>query len=199
MPLPHSVDVHGGQFARLVLCVAATLLFSGEPSRVGRVKDDLAVLQGTWVLKTAEYLGERTDQDPEEDELCRKRALRGRLDDTRESRADFGEDRTTLTIRGNAFTWRSPPVAAFGGGFNEVEPTRGTLTLDGSRKPRVLTRQLVEPTSAGEKTVYATYSVEGNTLRLGMFFSNDPKRLPTRFVTDKDEDVVVLTFKRENG
>ncbi|MBV9123303.1 MAG: hypothetical protein JO112_08100, partial [Planctomycetes bacterium] len=41
------------------------------------------------------------------------------------------------------------------------------------------------------------YEVSGDTLRLCTRFTNNaPDNLPARFATDRDQDVVLLTFKR---
>jgi hypothetical protein len=102
-----------------------------------------------------------------------------------------------LKIKGNGLVLRDTSTR-FDGSFHRWKK-KGTLALDPSGKRRVMTWRLPEwPGRVGERITYASYSVEGDTLRLGItLFSNDPKKLPAKFVTDSDDDVVVLTYRRE--
>jgi hypothetical protein len=182
---------------RGLAAIAAFLLVSADTRRPARaeVKSDLELLQGCWVLKTTEWCGLKADQDPTEDESYRRWTLCHRRAEERELPTDLREERTTLEIKGNNYVWRqwwhaiqsSAGVASF----------EGTLVLDGKRSPPILTRIPERTPGIVQTTVFSRYSIDNNTLRLLMNFSNDRDQLPTSFVTDNDEDVVVLTFKRE--
>jgi hypothetical protein len=187
---------------RVLAAVMAILLVSSDTPRHSRasvkVLSDLEVLQGFWVLKTTEWCGLKADQDPTEDENLRRSERLSRRAEERELPIDFSDLRTTLEIEGNTFVYHNG-LAVYRGGCIMTNPrTDWTFTLDTSYEPPVMTKRLKEPVIAdGDETFYASYSVQGNTLWLGIEESNDPKKLPATFVTDKDEHVVVLMFKRE--
>jgi uncharacterized protein (TIGR03067 family) len=183
--------------AALVLPHAPDSSFKCDGGRTThKAKEDLAALQGCWVLKTAEWCGLRCDQDPADQKTYHTRTSPVELT---ELPRDLRNERTTLKIVGASFVWRHGIAATTNGGcIRKAEETEGTIVLDTSRKLPVMTRQLVQPFAiGGEKTYYAVYTVKGDTLRLAMEYSNDPKKLPAAFVTDNNQDVVVLTFKRE--
>jgi hypothetical protein len=189
---------------RLALATgAAFLLVSGDTPRQDRAKvkftSDLELIQGIWVLKTTECCGLKADQDPTEDETyCRREIEQRRLAEQRELPTHAFDERTILEIKDTAFVFRNGvAVSTNGGCIRTTESTEGTITLNSSPEPRVMTKRLTQPAIVdGDETVYASYSVKGNTLRLGIELLNDPMKLPTTFVTDKDKNVVVLTFKR---
>jgi hypothetical protein len=181
------------------ISIAAAPLLPENCPRQARVKDDLATLQGIWVLKTTEYLGEKDDdQDPTENQLSGGHRSSSPVEEW-SLPVDLKEFRTVLEIKGQRFIWRNGlGISHRGGCIRGTELTEGTFTLDGSHRPPVLTRNLGRSDLTNEEQiVYASYSIEEDSLRLAMTFSNDPKKLPAALVTDKDDDVVMLTFKRE--
>jgi hypothetical protein len=175
---------------------AVPLLLAAAPLPLKTPEElDAVTLQGRWVLKTTEYLGEKANQDPTECPVERRLLkLRLRTAEERELPEDFKKYRTTLEIKGNTYDYRQW-VVPFNGGKGEVRSQKGTYKLDAKRSLRVMARlELGEPQP---RTVHYTYQVRGDTLKMGLHFSNDRKKLPKTFTTDKDEDVVVLTFRRE--
>jgi hypothetical protein len=155
--------------------------------------EDARALQGTWVLQSAEWLGERTDQDALLSDVDLRRDYLRRKAEERELPQDRKEQRTTLIIKGNAFDFemmREP----FGGGGPVRCSWGGTFALDVSRARKVLVRRYGgNPPETG----YALYSVQGDTMRWCLRDPGGPDDLPTKFAADRDPDVFLLTFKRE--
>jgi hypothetical protein len=156
-------------------------------------------LQGLWVLKTTEYLGERANQDPtDEAEIHRLGCLRSEVAEERELTEDLRKHRTTLEFKGWTFEYRRWDVGRCGAPSHTAS-TQGTYHLDVHRKPKVLKKVWVDPLFVEPQIRYGIYSVEGDTLQVCIHFNQELKDLPTTFKTDKDEDVVLLTFKRERS
>jgi hypothetical protein len=200
----------GTNLVRRVTAVAfpaaiALLLVSSNPHRrcFPQVRDEegLEALQGLWVLKTSEWMGERTDLDPADGPTYARGAHSGRQLEERETPVDPQDGRTTLAFKGNAYVWQNHGVVPFGGGcIRRPERVPGIITLDQTRRPPVMIRRYNCWRGGPDiATARFIYSVKGDTLRLAGTLSDDPKALPTTFVTDKDEDVVVLTFRREKS
>jgi uncharacterized protein (TIGR03067 family) len=178
--------------------LAAFLLVSADTPKQSPEKADVEALQGFWVLKTTEYLGEKADQDPTEDELAKLVEYRRRLPEERELEMNFRNQRKTLEFKGNTFEYREW-IRPFSGEEGRVWSDKGTYKLDVSRSPKVMERKITISELPGHETTtyYCIYSVKGDVLQFCLNLSSDPKKLPTTFVTDKDEDVVLLTFRRE--
>jgi hypothetical protein len=184
----------------LVVSLSIGAFWLTDLSLQGQAKNNLAALQGFWVLKTTEWCGLKTDLDPTEDWTDRRRVIEQRNPpELWELPSIVREERTTLKINGNAFTgWDGAAASGNVGCIRRTESTEGTITLDTNHNPPILTRRLLEPAiREGDQNVYASCWIEGNTLRLGIELSNNPKKLPATFVTDRDENIVVPTFKRE--
>jgi hypothetical protein len=154
---------------------------------------EAVALQGVWVLKMTEYLGEKAEQDPVEDELEKLRARHRTPVEELEVVEDLSQRRTTLAFNNNSFEFRLMSIQY--PGFHTV---KGTYLLDVERSPMVMERSWEEQGIREETHVsYSTYSLQGNTLRMCVSLSNDRRRLPTKLETADDEDIVLLTFKRE--
>jgi hypothetical protein len=191
-----------GGLATFVLALAATATFSPihVSPRPAALVNDLEALQGTWVLKSTEWCGMSADQDPTDDPTLRRREIAARrLAEERELPTNERNCRTTLKITGSEFVlWNGVAATSQVGCFSSRELTSGTFTLDSTQRPPIMTRQIEQSQGGDENTKFlAIYWIQGNTLRLGIERSNDPEKLPASCVTDKDEDVVVLTFRRE--
>jgi uncharacterized protein (TIGR03067 family) len=155
-------------------------------------KDDRKALQGTWVLTSVEWLGEITVQDTEagfkspspSGEHCDLLHTSGRI---------------TLTFDGDRYTFRQ----------GERETAMGRFKLDVQSSPRVIERRTdanrYAVTIAGyglfsaDDRFFSSYSLEWDTLRWCQreLFPSDRNSIPRTFAT-KDEDVYLLTFKRES-
>jgi uncharacterized protein (TIGR03067 family) len=154
---------------------------------------EVAALQGLWILKTTEYLGEKADQDPVEDELEILFSRQRIRVEERELVEDLSERRITLAFKGNSFEFRQ--LSFHQGGFHTF---KGTYHLDVDRSPKVMERRWEEHGVRDETHIfYSVYSLQGDTLLMCVSLNNDPRRLPTKFSTAEDEDVVLLTFKRK--
>jgi uncharacterized protein (TIGR03067 family) len=162
---------------------------------------DRAALQGRWVLKTTEWLGQKADQDPtdEEHEKYRStlgwRSSPGRLAEEREMPEDFTKYRTTMEFKGRTFEHRQWAWRFRGGGG--VNSTQGTYSLDVHRNPKVLEEVWKDPVTEEFHVDRYVYEVRGDTLQVCLTFNADPRHLPTKFVADADEDVLLLTWKRQ--
>lgn len=163
------------------------LLVAGDAAR------EAVALQGVWVLKMTEYLGEKAEQDPVEDELEElRRRLRTPVE-AREVVEDLSQRRTMLAFHNNSFEFRLWSIQY--PGFHTV---KGTYFLDVEQSPKVMVRSWEEHGIRDEThDSYSTYSLQGDTLRMCVSRSNDQRRLPTKLETADDEDIVLLTFKRE--
>jgi uncharacterized protein (TIGR03067 family) len=158
---------------------------------------EVAALQGVWVLKTTEHLGQKADQDPVEDELEKLFLRRRNPAETRELQDDASIRRTTLAFKGSALVFRQWIVPFNGreGGLTSIE---GTYHLDVDRNPKVMVTSWKRGVDQGEIQVgHCIYSVRSDTLLMCVSFNADPKLLPTKFATEQDADVVLLTYKRE--
>jgi uncharacterized protein (TIGR03067 family) len=166
----------------------------------GRIRArEVAALQGLWVLKTTEYLGEQADQDPTEDELEKLFARQRDPVEKREVVADARQRRTTLAFKGETFEQRQWIVPVYGGA-GRVISIRGTYQLDVDQSPKAMERIWEEDTNLRRThAAYCIYSVQGDTLLMCVNFNNDPGHLPTEFATGVNEDVALLTFKRERS
>jgi hypothetical protein len=184
------------------------LLFLTSPpaSTSARRRDDLRALQGTWVLQTVEWLGEKTEQDATLDTSDLMQEYRHRLAEERALPQDRTRYRTTLSVKANAFEFRqSGRVSAV-----------GHFRLHLGRTPKVMERRTTRFTYfihdvscsrfADTDTYFCIYSLEGNTLKWcqregtdakGLSAPASLKALPATFATGQDEDVYLLTFKRE--
>jgi hypothetical protein len=174
---------------RAVLLVES--LVAGDAAR------EVAALQGLWILKTTEYLGEKADQDPEEDELEPLFARRRVPVEERELVEDARERRTTLAFKGDTFERRQWGCFSCGGVGHPIS-VKGTYSLDVGRSPKVMERWWQDHGPREETHVtYCIYTVRGDTLLMSVNIGNDPEYLPRKFSTAEDENVVLLTFKRK--
>ena len=150
---------------------------------------DTEALQGTWVLQTVEWMGEKTEQDalPSDPDL-RWEYLYRKVEE-RELPQDRKQDRVTLTVKGNAFTFEG--VQRYCSGFGRGA-WGGMFALDLSKGRKVMERRY----EGSSETCYSLYSVEGDTMRWCMKMEGGPD-LPAKFATDGDPDVYLLTFQRE--
>ncbi len=166
---------------------------------VDRVRgEEVVALQGLWVLKTTEYLGEKADQDSTDDEFAKLDSRRRIPAELRGLDEDNSQLRTTLIFKGRTFEWRQW-TARFSGGVGEVTSIEGIYHLDVDRSPKVMEKRCKPGCTRDESEITSwIYSVQGDTLLICASLTNDPRRLPTQFVTVKDKDVVLLTFKRAN-
>lgn len=177
---------------RYALVLIAVLSVPIAPGRLPA--NDVKALQGIWVLKTVEWLGETTDQDT----TTRRSHVGWRPADHCD--VLFTSGRITLTIDGNLYVLRQ-------GGR---ETAAGRFTLDVGKWPKVMARH----EHAGyrfyvasyrlfpiDDTFYSIYSLEDDTLRWCQrdLFPRDFHGIPSTFATREDEDVYLLTFKRDNG
>jgi hypothetical protein len=209
------------------LCLLGTLLGAGIAALTGWVPReaqshyDLAALQGLWVLKTSEWLGQMADQDPTEDEWYRRAVLRERLPEERELPIDLQEERTRLEIKGATLIRHNGLKFNRGGCFGTEPDSEWTIRLDVTREPRTMVwRRVPSAVRSGEWLAYAwrrrllsgeawpwggqpaerilyfSYRVDGDTLSLGVVGCNDPERLPALGTVSEDGDAVVLTFRR---
>jgi len=140
------------------------------------------------------------------DQVDMKWEYLNRLPEDRERELDLKKYRTTLTIKGNAFVIRQKGRVS----------AKGQFRLHVDTKPKVMERRTTkfdysfhEASSSvfsGEDTWYSIYSLEGDTLKWcfreltnerGVLTPGGLKDLPAKFATDRDEDVYLLTFKRE--
>jgi hypothetical protein len=179
--------------------LATLLLVAADAPQQAREQADVRALQGFWVLKTTEYLGEKADQDPTEDPL--RKLLDYRRATTAEERevpVDYRQHRTTVEFNGGSFEFRQW-IWPFNGEPGGVDSTVGEYKLDLRRNPPVMERhyEFRYGKHREERTVYCTYLVKGDTMLWCVSLTNNPKNLPAEFTTDKDEDVVLLTWKRE--
>lgn len=177
------------QYGLLVLVAVLSV-----PIGPGRLpENDVKSLQGIWTLKTVEWLGETADQDTTPN-VGRRSALGDHCD------VLFTSGRITLTIDGSRYVLRQ-------GGR---ETATGRFTLDVGKWPKVMARH----EHAGyrfhvssyrlfpiDDTFYSIYSLEHDTLRWCQrdLFPRDFHGIPSTFATREDEDVYLLTFKRDNG
>jgi hypothetical protein len=160
---------------------------------------EMAALQGIWVLKTAEYLGEKAGQDPtDDDELDKLFSRQQTPAEERELSEDTRQYRTTLAFKSVSFEYRHW-IRGFGsGGDGYPRLIEGTYSLDVDRSPKIMIRRWQEEGMRDEIHLRSCiYSVQGDTLRMCFNLEKDAQRLPRRFVTHEDKDVVLLTFKRE--
>ncbi len=177
-----------------LLLLVALAPISADTPKQDPEKADVAALQGTWVLKTTEYLGEKADQDPTEDEIGKRWLRRAVMAEERELEEYLSERRTILEFKGRTADYRQW-IRPLCGGEGGIRSFKGPYRLRAGNTPKILERQF--ETGREQTTVYSIYSIQGDTLLLCLSLSNDPKRLPKTFSTDKDEDVVLLTFRRE--
>jgi hypothetical protein len=178
--------------------LGAILLVSADTPIRDEEKADVAALQGFWVLKTTEYMGAKAEQDPTEDELAKLFRYRSGTVEEREVPEDLAHHRTTMEIKGDTFE-RREWVGCFNGGEGRVISRIGKYKFDLDRKARMIEFWAHKASERGVVPweLNYTYRLDGDTLKLGWHFSNEPSKLPTTFSTDKDEEVVVLTYRRE--
>lgn len=179
---------------RLLTIFVALLLISADAPKQTRKQADIAALQGLWVLKVTEFRGLRAEQDPVEDEPAKRLRSQRRIAEERELPDDSRQYRTTLEFRGNTFEHRQW-IAFLDGEGGRVRLVKGTYTIDDRRRPPVMEWRGGEGKEV--RSVSWIYSVRGDALQCCIHLSNDPERLPTTFATDKDDDLVLLTYRRE--
>jgi hypothetical protein len=155
--------------------------------------EDTKALQGTWVWQTAEWLGEKADQDALLSDVDLRREYLHRKPEERELPQDRKKWRTTLTVKGNAFTFQVTKLS-WDGDTESTWSWGGTFTLDVSKGKKVMERRYED---IHLETGYSLYSVQGDTMRWCLSYPGGPDDLPTKFATDRDPDVFLLTFKRE--
>jgi uncharacterized protein (TIGR03067 family) len=163
--------------------------------RAGRDEEaDLKALQGTWVLRTVEWLGEEAEQDDPPDEAHLLLRYRSAQAEERGLPPETDKPLASITFRSDTFAWRAW-VRLFNdySGRKHLRVTRGRFTLDARSGPKVMKRY----GPGGGAPLYCIYSVEGDTLRWCLTESGDRKSLPRAFSTGTDEDVLLLTFKRQ--
>jgi len=178
------------------MLLAAPLLLAAAPPTQTAEKADIAALQGFWVLKTTEYLGEKANQDPTDCPIEKRLLkLKRRTAEERELPEDLKKYRITLEFKGNGYDYRRWAVP-FDLDEGYIESIKGKYKLDVKRTPRVMEQRFVR-VPFGRIIGYCTYQVRGDTLKMGVHLAGDKKNLPKTFTTDKDEDVAVLTFRRE--
>jgi uncharacterized protein (TIGR03067 family) len=183
---------------QLLLTVVVGLAALSQALRRDTAKEDFEALQGTWVLATVEWLGEVTPQDESQSpqfRLWRYRTCEAEERDLPPVRGML--ERTTVTFCRNRFEFRQK------GRISAL----GTFQLDVSQHPKVMRRQTTTYTYRicnngfgvyPDQGKYASiYSLEGSTLKWCLRNPPGPKGLPIRFATDTDEEVYVLTFRRD--
>jgi hypothetical protein len=186
--------------SRTILALAALpFLLAAGPPAPSPEKADVAALQGLWVLKTSEYLGEKAILDPvDESYLWKRRILSARQPEERELPIDLKKFRTTLRFKGNTFEMRKWYVPFCGEEGGRVETIKGTYRLDVSRRPKVLKRWAKVwflAVDAG-KSVDCYYDVKGDTLRLAVW-KDEVARRPKSFDTWKEKGLLVMVYRRE--
>jgi uncharacterized protein (TIGR03067 family) len=186
--------------------LAALFMMSADTLRQASKEDDVEALQGIWVLQTVEQLGEKTDQNAMMDPVDLRREYLNSLPEERELNPDAKKYRSTLTIKENTFVFREM-------GRTSAE---GQFKLHVDKKPKVMKRRTIKfiyhiheaswSVFSSEDTYYSIYSIEGDTLKWcyrqvvdekGLLTPGGLKDLPAKFATDRDEEVFLLTFKRE--
>jgi hypothetical protein len=214
------------------LGLLVVLLGAGLVALLGRaeaavVRADLAALQGLWVLKSSECMGETADdQDPTADGTHLRYVRLARRPEERELPVDFRDERTTLEFKGDVLVHYNGLQVFRGIGCLWTDPlSEWTIRLNVSREPRTMAWRPVEPTvrptaravydwlrsclsggtrpSGGhpaKRVLYANYQVKGDILRLGVVVADSVARLPDpRGSAGADQDAVVLTFRRDRG
>jgi hypothetical protein len=208
----------------LVMLVGLAVVIAsltGWAPRQAQSHNDLAALQGLWVLKTSEWLGQMAYQDPTEDEWYRRAVLRVRLPEERELPIDLQEERTTLEIKGATLIRHNGLRVNRGGCFGTELDSEWTIRLDVTQEPRTMVWRPVQSAvrsgewlayawlrrllsgeawpwggQPAERILYVSYRVDGDALRLGVVGCDDPERLPALGTVSEDGDAVVLTFRR---
>jgi uncharacterized protein (TIGR03067 family) len=147
---------------------------------------EMAALQGVWILKTAEYLGEKADQDPTDNELEKLFSRQQTPAEERELVEDNSRGRTTLAFKGGTFENRQW-IIGFGCGKGYLRSIEGTYDLDVDRSPKVMKRRWQEHGVRDEIHLrYCIYSLQSDTLLMCFSLKDDPRCLPTRFATTED-------------
>jgi uncharacterized protein (TIGR03067 family) len=183
----------------LALALAAALAPADAPRKPpADTVDAVQRLQGTWVLNTAEYMGEWTDQDPTDDEVEVFQRRRPWMKDVGQVLPDLKELRTVFEFKGHHFAYRQP-YHAFNGGGVSVGTTEGTFTVDAAQEPKVMTRAWVEDFGSRQeaRSARCIYRVSDDWLQMAFALPGGRGGLPTQFTTAGPEEVVVLTFRRE--
>ena len=140
------------------------------------------------------------------DQVDLRREYLNSLPEERELKPDGKKYQSTLTIKENTFV------------FGKMGRTsaEGQFKLHVDKTPKVMERRTIKfiyhiheaswSVFSSEDTYYSIYSIEGDTLKWcyrevvdekGRCTPGGLKDLPTRFATDRDEAVILLTFKRE--
>ena len=156
--------------------------------------EDTTALQGTWVLQTVEWLGEESDQDAFLSDVDLRREHLRRNAEERELPQGRKQQRTIVSIKGNTFTFEA--MKRYWAGDDCRCSWGGTFALDVSRGWKVMERRY---DGFGNHPVAgcSLYSIQGDTMRWCLRDSGGPDDLPTKFATDRDPDVYLLTFKRD--
>lgn len=174
------------------LFLVALAILIGPPQEQYKAISEIEALQGTWVLKTIEQLGEITEQDPTESPVEKLAAYREAIAEERELAANLNDYRTEFEVKGNSFVWREYWNVRTCGCKGRVVSTEGAFRLDTNQSPMKMTRYFLD-WRAESIELACLFEVKGDTLKWCISLS-DTTKAPTRFASD--EEVVVYTFKR---
>jgi uncharacterized protein (TIGR03067 family) len=182
-------------FQVLTVLAAVTLVATDGRKEGAWVKQEIAKLQGTWVLQSVECAGEVTEQEEALEGSDSWVEYLSRLPEQRGLKSELAPARTTLTIRGSAYVFRQ-------GGRLTAE---GSYRLDLGKTPKVMERTGVSYHrhccnggclfTSDDTRVPSLYSVEGDCLKWCINLSGD--KLPDDLSAKDDEDVCLLVFHRK--
>jgi uncharacterized protein (TIGR03067 family) len=132
---------------------------------------------------------------PREDEVERVwlSLLKERVEE-REVAEEAADKRTLLEFKGGDFLQRHWDVGDCGVKGHAAWVT-GTYHLDVRRHPKVLQKWW----DGTKSTSRGIYRLDGDTLQVCLRLDGDSTNLPASFATEKDPNVVLLTFKRESA
>jgi hypothetical protein len=179
----------------LTVLGALTLVAADGRKEDARVKQEIAKLQGTWVLHSVECAGEVTEQEEGLDRIDTLWEYLTRLPEQKGLKSESAPVRTTLTIRGSAYVFRREGRVT----------AEGNYSLDLGKTPKVMERTGVSYYrhccngaclfTSKDTWAASLYSVEGDCLKWCINLSGD--KLPDELSAKDDEDVCLLVFRRE--
>ncbi len=189
------------------MMLAVVMLFTADTPKRLAEKAAFQALQGTWVLETVEWRGEKNAQSATLDKIELMREYHAKLPEEREVKTDLHKWRTTLTFDGISFTWRNR-IVPFNCHTTRIFLTKGRYSIAGKRRPRTmklsnLTEVCVEENGDTSKhvasgTFYYLYRVKSDTLELCIGKGGySVKDLPSQFATDTKGRVMLFTWRRE--
>jgi uncharacterized protein (TIGR03067 family) len=172
-----------------------TLVAADDRRDGGGIKDEVARLQGTWVLHSVECAGEVTEQDKPLDDRDYWEEYRYRVPERRLLESELVAARTTLTIRGDHYAFRQ------GGRVT----AKGKYRLDLSKTPKVMQREggRFGRYCCNDGCFFFTddvrtsciYSLERDCLKWCIDLSGD--KVPDDFSAKDNEDICIFVFRRE--